>query len=115
LKEEKATLEGMVQPRDELLMEVADEFRLNRMGEDNEEDDIDDEDDDDDTGDTAAPPVVAPPPVVTPLAVAPEVIIIEEEEDLVEMVLKQDALEELEIITPLRSCMWRNATTMRRC
>jgi hypothetical protein len=33
LREEKATLEGMVESRDELLMEMAEEYGLNRMGE----------------------------------------------------------------------------------
>jgi hypothetical protein len=33
LEEEKATLEGMVESRDELLMEIARETRLDRMGE----------------------------------------------------------------------------------
>jgi hypothetical protein len=48
---------GMVQSRDELLMEVADEFRLNRMGED-DEDDSDEEDDNDDAGDAATLPML---------------------------------------------------------
>jgi hypothetical protein len=37
LEEEKATLEGMVESRDEMLMEIAMETRLDRMGEDAED------------------------------------------------------------------------------
>jgi hypothetical protein len=46
LEEEKATLEGMVESRDELLMEIAWEMGLDRMGED--EDDEEKEEDGDD-------------------------------------------------------------------
>jgi hypothetical protein len=80
LREEKNTLEGMVESHDELVMEIANEIGLNRMGED-----ADDEDkNDDDRGDIAAPPATAPPPVPMPPATAPEEIIVEG--DLVEMV-----------------------------
>jgi hypothetical protein len=52
LREEKTTLEGMIQSRDELIMEMAEEYGLNRMGENN-----DDEDEgDNDEGDFAATP-----------------------------------------------------------
>jgi hypothetical protein len=44
LKEEKTTLEGMIQSRDELIMEMAKEYGLNCM---DENDDDEDEDDDD--------------------------------------------------------------------
>jgi hypothetical protein len=37
LKEEKATLEGMVESCDELVMEIAKETGLDRMGEDAED------------------------------------------------------------------------------
>jgi hypothetical protein len=47
LEEEKATHEGMVESRDELLMEIARETRLDRIGED--------EEDADDEGDATAP------------------------------------------------------------
>jgi hypothetical protein len=47
LKEEKATLEGMVKSHDELIMEIAKETRLDRMGEDAEDEDEEDEDADD--------------------------------------------------------------------
>jgi hypothetical protein len=46
LTEEKAKLEGMIQSHDELIMEMADEYGLNRMG----------ENDDDDQGDATTPP-----------------------------------------------------------
>ena len=94
LREEKATLEGMVQSRNELIVEMAAEFGLDRMGEDDDENDEEDdsedeEDDDDDEGDAAAPPNVAP-----------EVIIGEEEEDPEEMVLDQEAPDTSEVILP---------------
>jgi hypothetical protein len=53
LEEEKATLEGMVESRDELLMEIARETGLDRMEED--EDDEEEEDDVDDGEDVVAP------------------------------------------------------------
>jgi hypothetical protein len=65
LNEEKATLEGMIQSRDELIMEVAEEYGLNCMGENNGDEDEDDE------GNAIAPPAPAP-------AVVPEEIIEEE-------------------------------------
>jgi hypothetical protein len=58
LKEEKTTLEGMIQSRDELIMEMAEEYVLNHMG----ENDDDENEDDDDEGNAVAPP--APTPVV---------------------------------------------------
>jgi hypothetical protein len=65
LKEEKTTLEGMIRSRDELIMEMAEEYGLNRMGEN------DDDEDDDDEGNAIAPPSPAPTAV-------PEEIIEEE-------------------------------------
>jgi hypothetical protein len=92
-------LAGMVQSYDELTMEMADEYGLNRLGEkDNDEDD--EEEDDNDRGDATTHPTAAPPPVAMPPATAPEVIIIEKEDNPVEMVLEQEAPQELEIITP---------------
>jgi hypothetical protein len=44
LREEKTTLEGMIQSRDELIMEMTKEYGLNHMG---ENDDDEDEDNDD--------------------------------------------------------------------
>jgi hypothetical protein len=82
LREEKATLEGMVESRDELIMEIAKETRLDRMGED-AEDEVEDEDADD-GGDAVTPPAPTPP-----VAAAPEEIIVEE--DPVEMVPEQEA------------------------
>jgi hypothetical protein len=71
LREEKTTLEGMIQSRDELILEMAEEYGLNRMGEnDNNEDE-----DDDDEGNAIAPP--APEPAVVPEEIG-------EEEDPVE-------------------------------
>jgi hypothetical protein len=48
LKEEKTTLEGMIQSSDELIMEMATEYGLNHMGENN--------DDEDEDGDCNIPP-----------------------------------------------------------
>jgi hypothetical protein len=56
LREEKTTLEGMIQSRDELIMEIAEEYGLNRMG----ENDDDEDEDDDDKGNVVAPPAPAP-------------------------------------------------------
>jgi hypothetical protein len=56
LEEEKATLEGMVESRNELLMEIARETGLESMGEDEEE-----EEDTNDGEDAAVPPPPAPP------------------------------------------------------
>jgi hypothetical protein len=52
LKEEKTALEGMIQSRDELIIEMAEEYELNRMG----ENDDDEDKDDDDEGNAVAPP-----------------------------------------------------------
>jgi hypothetical protein len=71
LREEKTTLEGMIQSRDELILEMAEEYGLNCMG---EKDDDEDENDDDE-GNAVAPP--AP----LPAAVSEEII---EEEDPIE-------------------------------
>jgi hypothetical protein len=69
LREERTTLEGMIQSRDELILEMAEEYGLNRMGENDEDEN------DDDEGNAVAPPAPAP-------AVVPEEIV--EEEDPVE-------------------------------
>jgi hypothetical protein len=76
LKEEKTTLEGMIQSRGELIMEMVEEYGLNRMG----ENDNDEDEDDDDEGNTVAPPA--------PAAMHEEII---EEEARVEMVPEQEA------------------------
>jgi hypothetical protein len=68
LREERTTLEGMIQSRDELILEIAEEYGLNHMGEnDNGEDE-----DDDDEGNTVTPPAPAP-------AAVPEEIVKEED------------------------------------
>jgi hypothetical protein len=54
LREEKTTLEGMIQPHDELILEIAKEYVLKWIGEN------DDDDDDDDEGNAIAPPTPAP-------------------------------------------------------
>jgi hypothetical protein len=56
LKEEKTTLEGMVQSRDELIMEMAEEYGLNSMG----ENDDDEEEDDGNEGNAVAPLFLRP-------------------------------------------------------
>jgi hypothetical protein len=56
LKEEKTTLEGMIQSCDKLIMEMAKEYGLNRMGENDDNED----DDDDDERNAVAPPALAP-------------------------------------------------------
>jgi hypothetical protein len=71
LREERTTLEGMIQSRDELILEMAEVYGLNRMG---ENDDNEDEHDDDEGN------VVVPPPPV-PAAVPKEIV---KEEDPVE-------------------------------
>jgi hypothetical protein len=76
LKEEKTTLEGMIQSHDELIMEMAEEYGLNRMGEN------DDDEDDDDEWNTIAP--LAPAPAAVPKEIV-------EEEAPVEMVPEQEA------------------------
>jgi hypothetical protein len=76
LKEEKTALKGMIQSRDELIIEMAKEYGLNPMGEN------DDDEDDDNEGNAIA----APAPVPTTM---PEEII--EEEAPMEMVPKQEA------------------------
>jgi hypothetical protein len=86
LREERATLKGMIKSHDELLVEMAEEYGLNRMG----ENDDDEDEDDDDEGNAASPPA----PV--PLAIAPEEII--KVEAPMEMVPEQEALMANEVI-----------------
>jgi peptidoglycan hydrolase CwlO-like protein len=64
LEEEKATLEEMVESHDELLMKIARETGLDRMGED--EDEEDEEEDADDAGHATTPRATAPPPLTSP-------------------------------------------------
>jgi hypothetical protein len=67
LRVEKTTLEGMIQSHDKLILEMAEEYGLNRMGENNDNED----EDDNDEGNAIAPPAPAP-------AAVPEEIIEEE-------------------------------------
>jgi hypothetical protein len=60
LKEEKTTLEGMIQSHDELIMDMAKEYGLNRMGENDDEKD----EDDDDEGNAVTPPAPVPEEIV---------------------------------------------------
>jgi hypothetical protein len=90
LEEEKATLEGMVESRDELLMEIAREMGLDHLGEDEEEE----EEDVDDGGDAAAPLVAAPPPPALPAAVPEEI----NEESPMEAILEQEVLMPHEVV-----------------
>jgi peptidoglycan hydrolase CwlO-like protein len=55
LREEKATLEGMIKSCDELLMEMTKEYGLNSMGEN------DNDEDEDNEGNTAGPHAPVPP------------------------------------------------------
>jgi hypothetical protein len=71
LREERTTLKGMIQSHDELILEMAEEYGLNHMG----ENDDDEDENDDDEGNVVAPPAPTP-------AAVPEKII--EEEDPVE-------------------------------
>jgi hypothetical protein len=66
LREEKTTLEGMIRSRDELIMEIVEEYGLNLMGENNDDED----EDDDDEGNVVAPP--APVPAAVPEEIAEE-------------------------------------------
>jgi hypothetical protein len=81
LKEEKTTLQGMIQSHDELIMEMAEEYGFNRMGEN------DNDEDDDDEGNTVASPA--------PADVSEEIV---EEEAPVEMVPEQEAPAAHEVI-----------------
>jgi hypothetical protein len=92
LEEEKATLEEMVESRDELLMVITREMGLDGMGED--EDEEEEEEDADNRGYAAAPPTTAPPPPVPP-ATMPEEI---NEEGPMEVIPEQEALMPHEVI-----------------
>jgi hypothetical protein len=90
LEEEKATLEEMVESRDELLMEIARKTGLDRMDEDEgEEEEMDNE------GDVTAPPAVAPPPPVLPADIPEEI----HEEGPMEAILEQEDLTPHEVTT----------------
>jgi hypothetical protein len=91
---ENMTLEMVIQSRDELIMEIAAETRLGKMGEDDNEDDNDD--DDEDGRDVATPPATVPPAAAATL----ELVVEEEEEGLEMLIPDQEAPKELEIIVP---------------
>jgi hypothetical protein len=84
LKEEKTTLEGMIESCDELITEITKEIGLDRMREDTEDEDEDE--DGNNGGDAAATPVAVVPPLalVPPIATAPEEVV--EEKDPIEMI-----------------------------
>jgi peptidoglycan hydrolase CwlO-like protein len=65
LREEKTTLEKMIQSHDELILEMAEEYGLNHMGKNN------DDEYDDDEGNAVAPP--APAPAAMPEEIIDEV------------------------------------------
>jgi hypothetical protein len=92
LEEEKATLEEMVESRDELLMEIIREMGLNRMGED--EDEEEEEEDVDDGGDATAPPATAPQPPAPPAAMPKKI----DEEGPMEVIPEQEASMPHEVI-----------------
>jgi hypothetical protein len=106
LKEENTKLEGMVESCNELIIEIAKDIVLDRMGEDAKANN-------DDGGDATAPAVaVTPPPAPLSSATAvPEEII--EEEDPVEMVPDQEApvAHEVILVDPEpelpQSCLYR--------
>jgi hypothetical protein len=71
LREEKTTSEGMIQPRDELILVMAEEYGLNHMGDNND----DEFEDDDDEGNAVAPP--APVPTTVPEEIVKEDVSVE--------------------------------------
>jgi hypothetical protein len=81
LKEEEATLEGMVESLDELITEIIRETEHDHVGEDAEDEEEDE--DADNGGDATATPIPAPP------VAAPKEVV--EEEEPIEMVPEQDA------------------------
>jgi DnaJ-domain-containing protein 1 len=95
LEEEKATLGEMVESHDELLMEIAREMGLDRMGEDEdeEEEEEEEEEDDDDGGEAAAPPATAQPPLAPPATML-EI----DEEGPVEAIPEQEAPKPHEVV-----------------
>jgi hypothetical protein len=78
LREERTTLEEMIQSHDELILEMAEEYGLNRMGEN---------DNDDDEGNAVAP--LAPVPASVPEE------IVEEEDPMENGPLELDDLDDL--------------------
>ncbi len=88
LREEKTTLEGMIQSRDELILEMAEEYGLNCMGENGDDED----EDDDDEGNAIAP--LAPVPAAVPEEIdeeGPVEAIPEQEAPVLHQVIPADA------------------------
>jgi hypothetical protein len=92
LEEEKATLERMVESRYELVIEIARETGLDRMGEYDK--DEEEEEDANDGEDAATPPTAVPPSPAPPAAASEEV----DDEGPVEMIPEQEALVPHEVI-----------------
>jgi hypothetical protein len=92
MEEEMATLEEMVESRDELLMEIARETGLDCMGEN--EDEEEEEEDANEGADAAATPTTAPPPLAPPAAVPEEI----NKEGPVEAIPEQEALMPHEVV-----------------
>jgi hypothetical protein len=91
-EEERATLEGMVESHDELLMEIARDTGLDCMGEDDEDEEEDE--DADDGEDADAPPAAVPPPLAPPAPAREEI----DDEGPVEMIPRQEAPVPQEVI-----------------
>jgi hypothetical protein len=91
LKEEKTAQEEMIQSHDELIMEMAEEYGLNCM----EENDDDEDEDDGDEGNAIAPPAPAPTPIVVPEEIikqgAPMEMVPEQEAPVAHEVVLADA------------------------
>jgi hypothetical protein len=95
LREEKATLEGMIKSCDELLMEMAEEYGLNHMGEN------DNDEDEDNEGNTIGPPAPMPHAAALEEIVkdeAPIEMVPEQEAPLAHEAILADA--ELELLLP---------------
>jgi hypothetical protein len=83
LRKEKTALEGMIQSCDELILEMAEEYGLNCMGENDDEEN----EDDDGEGNAVAPPAPAPAVVLEE--------IIEEKDPVENGPQEQDDLDDL--------------------
>jgi hypothetical protein len=92
LEEDMDTLEEMAESHDELLMEIARETGVDRMGEDEGEEE--EEEDADNGRDVTAPPAAAPPPPAPPVVVPEEI----NKEGPMEAIPKQEALMPHEVV-----------------
>jgi hypothetical protein len=75
LREEKTTLEVMIQSRDELIMEIAQEYGLNRMGENDDKEDEDADDEGNAVTPTAPTPATVPEEIIdeeAPVEIGPQ-------------------------------------------